>query len=288
MAKHTSVTRIGCGVLLATILSLGGTANSGAQDEPPLTNADIIRLVSAKLGDGIILATIEASPRRAFDLGVDSLIALKQAGASDSVIAAMQKAAAAHRPVVRPSPQPSAAAPLVVAPSRPAAPLPSTSAPVVLRQPTEAFKVMRVDLTTGELLPLEPANVKTPRWSSVKRVWLEGTTSPVTFKYGEKLGFALLLTDTLDKLQREKEKKWAYQIEPLAEKDGRRYASRAANILFNIEPYGEPKAIEGRKGRVPAYTYLLTPRSQLPPGQYAFTMGGMFDGFTLGAFGVVP
>ena len=55
---------------------------------PPLTNASIIEMVKAKLGDSIVISTIRANPAR-YDLAVGSLVTLKKAGVSDNVLAAM-------------------------------------------------------------------------------------------------------------------------------------------------------------------------------------------------------
>lgn len=53
-----------------------------------LNNDSIMRMVSAQLSDDVILTTIHASPG-AYDTSPDGLIALKQAGVSDKVIAAL-------------------------------------------------------------------------------------------------------------------------------------------------------------------------------------------------------
>jgi hypothetical protein len=55
---------------------------------PALTNADVIKLVAAKLPDSIIIKKIKSSACN-FDTGTDGLIKLKQAGVSDAVIQAM-------------------------------------------------------------------------------------------------------------------------------------------------------------------------------------------------------
>lgn len=53
-----------------------------------LTNADILRMVEAKLPDSVILAKVRNSKCK-FDTSTDGLIKLKQAGVSDAVIQAM-------------------------------------------------------------------------------------------------------------------------------------------------------------------------------------------------------
>ena len=53
-----------------------------------LTNDSIVRMVKSGLGDDLILQTIQAQPGR-YTLDADSMVALKDAGVSDRIIAAM-------------------------------------------------------------------------------------------------------------------------------------------------------------------------------------------------------
>lgn len=57
-------------------------------DEAALTNEDILRLMQAGLGSELIIARIRSGPTD-FDLSVEQLVGLKEAGIADSVIAAM-------------------------------------------------------------------------------------------------------------------------------------------------------------------------------------------------------
>jgi hypothetical protein len=134
-------------VLLASVVVAFATVIPGAQDRP-LTNADVIRMIAAKLGDTVIISAIEAAPARNLDVSVDGLIALKQAGASDVVINAIQKAVLAdNRP--QPAARPGATSSQPSQPStRPAPVAPN-------RQPTEMFTTFGVDTATGDLIPLE-------------------------------------------------------------------------------------------------------------------------------------
>lgn len=59
-----------------------------------MTNDAVIKLVKAGLSDDLIVSTINASPA-AYDTSANGLIALKQAGASDKVVAAIVAKAAA-------------------------------------------------------------------------------------------------------------------------------------------------------------------------------------------------
>lgn len=53
-----------------------------------LTNDSVIKLVKAGMGDDVVVNMIDTQPGN-FAVGVDDLIALKSAGVSDKVIAAM-------------------------------------------------------------------------------------------------------------------------------------------------------------------------------------------------------
>ena len=57
-------------------------------DGQTMTNADVLKLVQAKLSDGLIVSKIDAS-KCAFDTSTDTILKLKSQGASDAVIGAM-------------------------------------------------------------------------------------------------------------------------------------------------------------------------------------------------------
>ena len=57
--------------------------------EAPLTNADVVKLCKIDLGDEVVIAKINQAKAVDFKLDTDSLIALKQEGASKDVITAM-------------------------------------------------------------------------------------------------------------------------------------------------------------------------------------------------------
>lgn len=59
-----------------------------AQAQQGLTNADIIKMQSAGLSEGVILSSVNNQPA-AYDTSTDGLLALKNAGLSDAVLAAI-------------------------------------------------------------------------------------------------------------------------------------------------------------------------------------------------------
>jgi hypothetical protein len=70
-----------------------------------LNNDAIIKLVKAGLSDDLIVSTISASPGT-YDASADGMIALKAAGVSDKVVAAIVTKAAVPAPVPTPAPAP--------------------------------------------------------------------------------------------------------------------------------------------------------------------------------------
>ena len=82
-------------------------APAAAQKSPParsavpaaMTNQDVIRLVKAKISEDVIINKIKTSKTK-FDVSVDGLVALKEAGLSDNLISVMMNPAA---PVAPPS-----------------------------------------------------------------------------------------------------------------------------------------------------------------------------------------
>jgi len=74
-------------VVLFALVCLGQTA---------LNNDAIIKMVKAGLGDDIVLTTVKAQPGN-YSTDADSLIALKKAGVSDKIIAAMMERSAAGK-----------------------------------------------------------------------------------------------------------------------------------------------------------------------------------------------
>jgi len=72
-----------------------------------LTNADIVEMQFAQLGEGVILEKI-ADSETAFDLTTPDLVVLRDAGVSDAVIEAMLRSPRATAAPVKPRPVPAA------------------------------------------------------------------------------------------------------------------------------------------------------------------------------------
>ena len=77
-------------ILITFCLLLGGAVAFGQskQDEGPMTNAEVVKLVKAGFKDKTIILII-ASRLPGFDLSSDRMIQLKRAGVSENIIVAM-------------------------------------------------------------------------------------------------------------------------------------------------------------------------------------------------------
>ena len=77
--------------LVAALFVFSGILEASGPAKP-LTNDDVVKMVKAGLGPQIILATIKSQPG-AFDVSPAALVALKNAGVNDEIIAALIKSA---------------------------------------------------------------------------------------------------------------------------------------------------------------------------------------------------
>ena len=79
-----------------------------------LTNDSIMKMVKAGLGEDIVLSSVHSQPGR-YSTGADDLIALKSAGVSDKIIAAMMNGGGGAAPAAAAAPAPAAAGGPIVA-----------------------------------------------------------------------------------------------------------------------------------------------------------------------------
>lgn len=77
--------------LSVSIFTVSGNAQKNIKKEEIITNATIVKMVKAKLGDTIILSKIK-SGKTDFDLSTDAIVKLKELRVSDKVIEAMMGA----------------------------------------------------------------------------------------------------------------------------------------------------------------------------------------------------
>jgi hypothetical protein len=97
---------------IAELLPMGSNEEQHTQTSQEanhlLTNEDVVKMATAKLGDGIIISAIKSDPCCNFDTSVNGMVSLKKAGVSDSVIQAMRDAETAANSATNASATPSA------------------------------------------------------------------------------------------------------------------------------------------------------------------------------------
>lgn len=251
--------------LFVSALILIGVLVSEAkgQTTPPqaLTNDDVIKMVQAKLGDAVIVAKIKSSPCK-FDTSTDALIKLKQAGVSDAVLQAMTEAVgpATSEP---PNPSPVAAAP-AGAPKVPD--LPSTygayyrgnsgwinlEAPVIFEGKAKGVAKTIFD-------PLPRSHLKNQTIYDGPRAGLRITND----------GSSFCLYSPAAKYDAP-----AAKIVKLEVKNGHRQVDQAMqDILSRKEGYKTSVIREVDVSTISADVLVVTPRSNLEPGEYLLSFG---------------
>lgn len=252
---------------LMVCLSAMLTAQRGT--DVPMTNADAIKMVEAKLHFTIIVNAIASSPRNNFDVSAPALVALKQAGVPDAVIVAMQRSAAGERP-----PQFSRL-PDAAQPSGPVAPPPAASrAPgaagpfrTPATEPSSRQVLCLIDPASGALTPLEPAKWKEQKVGSSRvNYYYPGAAATTRFRVGAPFGFAIRLPSNITRVS-------AYATRLIVESD-RRYIAKAtdgSSIHFDVRNLGQAVSpLPGNKNDPPDALYEITPQATLGAGEYDF------------------
>jgi hypothetical protein len=108
-----------CSIAFFVLASNPLMAGQGAQKNAPLTNADVVQMVSIGLSEGVIVDTIHASQATDFDVSVSALKSLKEQHVPDAVMQAMIQATGTARALEKKAADAAASAP---DPNNPAAP----------------------------------------------------------------------------------------------------------------------------------------------------------------------
>jgi hypothetical protein len=140
-------------LFLAGCLAYGALPVRGQQvvmlPPRPLSNQDIVRMVRAKFDDATILKAI-GTRKSSFDLSVDGMVRLKEAGVSQPIIQAMLGAAAEKKPgITVTTPNVTTAPPTTPAPVAPQ----TTPAPM---SPVFPEEVGVYNVRDGKTLTIEP------------------------------------------------------------------------------------------------------------------------------------
>jgi hypothetical protein len=157
---------------------------------------------------------------------------------------------------------------------------------VTPQEPPTLGEFFRIDQATGTPTPLERVEVKAVRTKrSVVEFYIEGSASPVSFKAGEPLQFAIRLMSPGDRNDGElnaKEVQRHIRLGRLVvqhfKKMGDVRMLTVGIIGLNVQPYGQlTRGLDPRKPDRVAQSFRLTPDIALTPGEYYIWIGGMHD-----------
>jgi hypothetical protein len=239
-------------VLVVAALTLFGATSLTAQEV--LTNDSLIALKKAGLSDSIIISKIKASQTK-FDTSTKGLIALKSAGMSDQVIEAVVNAGSAAAP----------AAPAAPAAAAPAAPATAAVAPGAA--PRESI----LHLIGGKSVELAASNasleVNTGFFDSKSELVLRGRKAPYRIADKKPVFYST----------------WSANDAPLVRlKPGSDHDDRNLKISSgSFAPFGgsikygvrsEDKVDMEASEKDARGLYKLTPKEPLKPGEYGFVL----------------
>lgn len=242
--------------LLLGVLVL--TIPAASQTEAPLTNAEIIKLWKAGLGDEIVVAKIEGAGKTAFALDTDSLIELKKSGVSQPVISAMLRkasgrSAAGAAPAAAPQAYPSVSSQQDDPPSMEAS---DGTRPLVIA----ASRFNATGFGPIKLVHLELAG-----YTSNVRTVDPSPAVVVQFNYDPQTFFFIVQTDP-DKRDNTRSVKMGSAIQRLKKifQDNPRYYPDAGHTV----PYNAEQISPG--------TWRITPKNPLAPGEYGLYFSSDF------------
>ena len=224
-----------------------------------LNNDSVIKLVKAGLSDDLIVSTVSASAGT-YDTSADGIIALKTAGVSDKVVAAILAKASAPAPVAAP-------VPVAEDPNDPASPH-EPGIYLMVRSPDGKGKMVLMERTasTNERVAMgffsRPIKAKIPGLAASLRT---SESKPVFYMYfpagsgfshaGSPSQFALLTLDA-KKDHRETE---IGRLKPVAQ-----------NSYMAVMGFDQTKIVKNSAQKTGPYVFKVTPDADLLPGEYAF------------------
>jgi hypothetical protein len=229
-----------------------------------LNNDAVIKLAKAGLTDDLIVSTIN-SQAGTYDTSTDGIIALKTAGVSDKVVAAVVAKASAPAPVA--AVLAAAAAPAEADPNDPTSPH-EPGLYLMLNSPDGKHNMVLLERTasTNERVAMgffsRPIKAKIPGLRAPLRT---SEPKPIIYMYfpagsgfshtGSPSQFALLILDS-KKDHRETE---IGRLKPVGN-----------NALVAVMGFDQSKIVKTTPEKVGPNTFKVTPDADLPPGEYSF------------------
>lgn len=232
---------------------------------PPLTNADVVKLVRSGVSEAITLTSIARADRTDFDLSADGIVLLKQAKVGDAVIAAMFERSAGN-------PTPRGAGPAV------------TTSPAPPRNPALPVEVGVYLATGGQIRDVNPELVNWRAggfWKQVATAGIVGghlngsvpraqsalqISSPAEFVVVTPEGFAIT----------------EYQLLRLDPKDDRREFRLMSTSIAGARSGTDGHLVQFEAEKVGPRTYLV--RINVPSGEYGLLPPGV-SGASMTAIG---
>jgi hypothetical protein len=169
-------------------------------------------------------------------------------------------------------------------------PLTSQAPSATPLEPATLGELFRIDQVTGAPTALERVKVKGVLINSIHtgrvvEFYIEGSASPVSFKAGEPLQFAIRLMSPGDRNDGELNAEEVLRHIRLGrlvvqhfKKMGDERMLTAATIGLNVQTYGLlTRGLDPRKPDRVAQSFRLTPQIALTPGEYHIWINGMHD-----------
>lgn len=243
-----------CALLVVLALSLGAASAQQFTN----TNESVIKMVKAGMADSIVISEIDSQPAH-FSLSANDLIALKQAGVSDAVMAAM---------IAKGTPATDSTAESVNPDGYP------TDIGVYYKQ-------------KGAYIEIEPEIVNTKTGGFLKSIATDGIVKgdinghingahSATAIAGP-LEFLIVVRDGDDPIE--------YQLLHLHAKSKYREFRSVTGGVFHASTGASRDAVEFQSAKVAPLTYKITVPQALAPGEYGFLPPGAFSSRNLASSG---
>ena len=266
---------------LLLLMPLGPIAQAQQPDKnKKMTNADVIALAGAGLGDDIIVAKIHAAPATDFNTDVDGLKSLQAADVSSAVIRAMIDP---HPASAVGTPQAAAAAETNASPDDPDA------------AHSPGIYLYAVASTGHTMTELERANPKQTKGSGAYlsgitygitkfkvRAVFDGANAPVK-SADPNPAFYLYSPDSAGSFGGSYIKPEDFTLVKLTQKGDKREIVEGSGSIWGTTTGTDDKAKRGFSvDKIKPGVYKLTLNQPLPPGEYAFAQGaGTFYDFRI-------
>lgn len=265
-----STLAMGAAVLICLL-----TAASARGQTPPMTNADVIKMVSAGLSEQLVVGSIRNAKARSFDTSADALIELKKNNVPDGVIAEMMRPATAASPAAMPvPPMMGGMRPRMVASGDPNDPnqphdagiyldMGESSKPRLVRlsEPKVVGQSMGGLLKSAATMGLSGSTMNY-RVRGGRAETRTAQTSPVFYFYGMDPEDSPIIE--LRKKGDEREYTWM----------------RMGSIVTGVQTRGAKAAVPVKVDKIATDIYRVIPTASVKPGEYGFPGGFMTGGVT--------